>query len=150
MAENFPVNIRWICISLKKNCNFRMTFTWTENVEMSSYHNQEISGYRQKSLKITCKTGPRTGGFELQGPVSWRLMTVKWWQVSQSNCHSTISTRQTKYHEALPSSANYEVRCDCTFADDGKASWYSVCWVPMVEWRLEDALPQGLLGGFGW
>ena len=36
--------------------------------------------------------------------------------------HSTIGTRQTQYHEALPSSANDEVRCDCTFTDDGNAS----------------------------
>ena len=36
--------------------------------------------------------------------------------------HSTISARQTEYHKALPSSANDEVRCDCTFADDGNAS----------------------------
>ena len=71
------------------------------------------------------------------GPVSWRPMTVKWQQFSQSNCHSTISTRQTEYHEALPSLANEEGRCDCTFADDGNASWYSVCWVPMVEWRWD-------------
>ena len=35
---------------------------------------------------------------------------------------STIGTRQTEYHEALPSSANDEVRCDCSFADDGNAS----------------------------
>ena len=28
---------------------------------------------------------------------------------------STIGTRQTQYPEALPSSANSEVRCDCTF-----------------------------------
>ena len=27
-----------------------------------------------------------------------------------------------EYHEALPSSANDEVRCDSTFADDGNAS----------------------------
>ena len=26
----------------------------------------------------------------------------------------------TEYHVALPSSASNEVRCDCTFADDGK------------------------------
>ena len=36
--------------------------------------------------------------------------------------HSSIDTRQTVYHEALPSSANDEVWCDCTFADDGNAS----------------------------
>ena len=30
--------------------------------------------------------------------------------------------RQTEYHEALPSSVNDEVKCDCTFADDGNAS----------------------------
>ena len=29
------------------------------------------------------------------------------------------------------------MRCDCTFADDGSASWYSVCHVPMVEWWLD-------------
>ena len=72
-----------------------------------------------------------------QGPVSWRPTTVKCRQSSQSNRHSTISTRQTQYHEALPSSANDEVRCDCTFPNDGNASWYSVCRVPMVEWRLD-------------
>ena len=71
------------------------------------------------------------------GPVSWRPMTVKWQQFSQSNRHSTICTRQTEYHEALPSSANDEVRCDCTFADDGNASWYSICREPMVERRLD-------------
>ena len=41
-----------------------------------------------------------------QGPVSWRPMIVKWRQFSQSNRHSTMDTRQTEYHEALPSSAN--------------------------------------------
>ena len=30
-----------------------------------------------------------------------------------------IGTGQNEYHEALPSSSNVEVRCDCTFADDG-------------------------------
>ena len=28
----------------------------------------------------------------------------------------------TEYHKVLPSSAKDEVRCDCTFADDGNAS----------------------------
>ena len=41
---------------------------------------------------------------------------------SQSNRYSTIGTRQTECHEALPSSANDEVRCDCKFADDGLSS----------------------------
>ena len=72
-----------------------------------------------------------------QGPVSWRPTTVKWRQFSQFNRHSTIGTRQTEYHEALPSSANDEVRCDCTFADDGNAPWNSVCRVPIVEWQLD-------------
>ena len=74
---------------------------------------------------------------QVQGLVSWRPMTVKWWHFSQSNRHSTIGTRQTEYHEALPSSANDEVRCDCTFANDGSASWYSVCRVPIVERWLD-------------
>ena len=71
------------------------------------------------------------------GPVSWRPTTVKWRQFSQSIRHSTIGTPQTEYHEALPWSVKDEVRCDCTFADDGNASWYLFCWVPMVEWRLD-------------
>ena len=71
------------------------------------------------------------------GPVSWSSTTVKWWQFSQSNRQSTIGTQQTECHEALPLSANDEVRCDCTFTDDGNASWYSVCRVPMVDWRLD-------------
>ena len=70
-------------------------------------------------------------------PVSWRPTTVKWRQFSQSNRHSTIGTRQTEYHEALPSYANDEMRCDCTFADDGNTSWYLVCRVLMVECRLD-------------
>ena len=37
------------------------------------------------------------------------------------------------YHEVLPSSANDEVRFNCRFADDGNASRYSVCRVPMME-----------------
>ena len=58
---------------------------------------------------------------EDQELVSWRPATVKGRQFSQSNCHSTIGTRQSEYHEAIPSSANGEVRCDCTSADDGNA-----------------------------
>ena len=80
-----------------------------------------------------------------QGPVPWRLMTVKWWQLSQSNCHSTIGTRQTEYHGALPSSANDEMRCDCTFANGGNASWYLVCRVLIVEWRLDCQASSGVL-----
>ena len=71
------------------------------------------------------------------GPVSWRSTTVKWRQFSQSNRHSTIGTRQSEYHEALPSSANVQSHLTSSFADDGNASWYSVCRVPMVEWRLD-------------
>ena len=71
-----------------------------------------------------------------QGPASWRPTTVKWRQFSQSNRHYTIGTRQTKYHEVLPSSANVQSHLTSSFADDGNASWYSVCRVPMVEWRL--------------
>ena len=72
----------------------------------------------------------------IQGLVSWRPTTIKWWQFSQSNRHSSIGTRQTKYHEAWPSSANKHSYLTSSFEDDGNASWYSVCWVLMVEWRL--------------
>ena len=81
--------------------------------------------------------GEMVASVEHLGPVSSRPATVKWRQLSKSNRQSTIGTRQTEYHEALPSSANDEARCDCKFTDDGNASWYSVCRVPMVEWRLD-------------
>ena len=55
----------------------------------------------------------------------------------QSNRHSTIGTRQTECQEALPSSANVQSHLTSSFADDGNASWYSVCRVSMVEWRLD-------------
>ena len=29
-------------------CKFRMAFTWTRNVEKSSLHDKEFSGYRKK------------------------------------------------------------------------------------------------------
>ena len=57
--------------------------------------------------------------------------------VSQSNRHSTIGTRQTEYQEVLPSSANVQSHLTLSFADDGNALWYSVCRMPMVEWRLD-------------
>ena len=72
-----------------------------------------------------------------QNKINNRPTTVKWRQFSQSNRHPTIGTRQTEYQEALPSSANDEVRCDCTFADDGNALWYSPCRVSIVEWQLD-------------
>ena len=55
----------------------------------------------------------------------------------QSNRHSTIGTRQTEYHEALPSSANVQSHLTSPFTDDGNTSWYSVCRMLMVEWRLD-------------
>ena len=73
----------------------------------------------------------------LQGLVLCRPMTVKWQQFSQSNRHSTIGTQQTEYHEALTSSVNDKLGCDSTFNDDGTASLYSICRVPMVEWWLD-------------
>ena len=71
------------------------------------------------------------------GLVSRRPTTVKWRQFSQSNRHSTIGTPQTQYHEALPSSANVQSHLTLSFVDDGNASWYWVCGVPMVEWRWD-------------
>ena len=57
-----------------------------------------------------------------QGSVSWRPTTVKRRQFSQSNRHSTIGTRQTEYHEVLPSSANVQSHLTSSFTDDGNAS----------------------------
>ena len=56
------------------------------------------------------------------GPVSWKSTAVKRRQFLQSNCLSTIGTRQTEYHEALPSSANVQLQLTSSFADDGNAS----------------------------
>ena len=84
---------------------------------------------------IKCLLPSCRAGLDL-GPVSWRPTTIKWWQFSQSNRHSTIGTRLSEYQEVLPLLANDEVRCDCMFANVGNASWYLVCRVPMVEWRL--------------
>ena len=36
--------------------------------------------------------------------------------------HSTIGTRQTQYHDVLPSSANVQLHLTSSFADDGKSS----------------------------
>ena len=62
---------------------------------------------------------------------------LKWRQFSVR--HSTIATRQTEYHEALPSLANVQSHLTSLFADDGNASWYLVCQVPILilEWRLD-------------
>ena len=85
-----------------------------------------------------------------QGPVSWRLTTIKWQQFSQSNRHSTIGTRQNEYNEALPSSANVQSHLTSLFDDDGNASWYLVCRVrwwndgwtvkTVVTWRLSASM----------
>ena len=44
-------------------------------------------------------------------------------------------TQSVKQH--LPSSAKVQSHLTSSFPDDGNASWYSVCRVPMVEWRLD-------------
>ena len=88
------------------------------------------------SGSVSCCFGWRLKGQSpaVQRPVSWRPTTVRW---RQSNRHSTIGTRQTEYHEALPSSVNVQSHLTSSFADDDNASWYSVCLVPIVEWRLD-------------
>ena len=49
--------------------------------------------------------------------------------------NSTIGTRQTEYHEALPLLVNVQSHLTSSFADHGNASWCSVCQMLMVEWR---------------
>ena len=43
---------------------FRMTFTWTKNVEKSSYHDWEFSGYGRKWVNVTDVTGRGEVGFD--------------------------------------------------------------------------------------
>ena len=93
--------------------------------EFYCHHLIHTSGFKTDTLKASLSgtLGRYYGGRRLS---------------SDDSFHSpTVSTRQTEYHEALPSLVNDEVRCDCMFADDGSASWYSVCRMPMVEWRLD-------------
>ena len=69
------------------------------------------------------------------GPVSWRLTTVKW---RQSNCHSTFGTPQTKYHKALPSSANVQSHLTSSLADDGNLydTRFVECWWWDDSWTV--------------
>ena len=53
------------------------------------------------------------------------------------NLPPSPSSSSSFSHKALPSSANVQSHLTSSFADDGNASWYSVCRVPMVEWRLD-------------
>ena len=53
----------------------------------------------------------------------------------QPSFHHRHSTNRASWR--LPSSAKDELRYDCKFTDDGNASWYSVCRVPMVDWRFD-------------
>ena len=118
----------WLCL---KACGL-ILFSWLNDLDHCSHQGM-------KNLKLSAHYVERVFSklvFFL-GAVSWRPTTVKWRQFSQSSRHSTIGTQETEYHEALPSSAVDKVRCDCTFADDANASWYSICRVPMVEWRLD-------------
>ena len=70
-----------------------------------------------------------------------QVMTVFTVQPPFHHLHSTNhltnekkkKTRQTEYHEVFPSSANVQSHLTSPFANDGTASWYSVCGVPMVE-----------------
>ena len=54
----------------------------------------------------------------------------------------TVFTVQPSFHHRhkpsiLPSSANVQSHLTSSFADDDNPSWYWVCRVQMVEWRLD-------------
>ena len=109
-----------------------------QNTTYSPAHSISKQGSRYGPL--VCPSKPSSGG--LQRICSWQsnMRHSRERESSQRNHHierRRRRRRQTEHHEALQSSANDEVRCDCTCADDGNASWYSVCRVPMVEWRLD-------------
>ena len=125
--------------SKKKDAYVWKTFRRGSSKEdvKSQYTDDAHEHPRKNKTEPNSKSGWQTARLLAQGPVSCRPTTLQWRQFSQSNRHSIIGTWQTEYHEALPSLANDEVRCDCTFADDGNASWYSVCRVVMVEWWLD-------------
>ena len=56
---------------------------------------------------------------------------------SDASLHSPTVIPPSALDKPSITKPNDEVRCDCTFADDGNASWHSVCRVPMAEWRLD-------------
>ena len=108
----------------------------------SRLHNTSLSDFETRCIAVRSRMWGRNPCWSRDwlglGKTGAGIMEcIKWRQLSQSKRHPTIGIRQTEYHEALPSSANDEVRCDCTFADGGNDSWHSVCRVPMVEWRLD-------------
>ena len=109
------------------------TPAWTDSITCSTRSSL--------SLSLGCPADCTDRYLSDLGLVSWRPTTVKWRQSSQSNRHSTIGTPQTEYREALPSSANDQVKCDCTFAYDGNVSWNSGLWsadggMTVGLWRL--------------
>ena len=73
-----------------------------------------VHGTRFEGLRLMA---PYHGGRQPSSDDSFHSLTV----IPSSALDKPIIT---KY---VPSSANNGVRCDCTIADDGKASWYSVC-----------------------
>ena len=117
--------------------NVARCHTETEAADQSYYLTQSQYTDTGPTSPCTRATTPDAWRGTHQGLVSWRPTTVKWRRFSGSNHHSTIGTRQTEYHEVLPSSANVQSHLTSSFADDGNASWYSVCRVPMLEWRLD-------------
>ena len=77
-----------------------------------------------------------------QGPVSRRPTTVKWWQFFQSIRHSTTGTRQTEYHEALPSCSHTSPLCSLTMVTHHdtrfvERRWWNDGWTvkTAVTWR---------------
>ena len=54
----------------------------------------------------------------------------------QPSFHHRHSTNRVSWSVTIVGERRGE-GCDCAFTDDGNASRYSVCWVPMVEWRLD-------------
>ena len=108
----------------------------TVYVHLASYCPSTASLYRLISAETCTVFLASYKILTFLGPVSWRSTTVKWRQFSQSNRHSTIGARQTEYHDALPSSVNVQSHLTSSLKDDDNASWYWICRVPIVEWRL--------------
>ena len=123
-----------ICRSLKKKTTTGRLVLWHQPDWRSDPHDCRSLKKKTSTRRLVLWHQPDWRS-DL-GPVAWRPTTVKWRQSLQSNRHSTVGTRQTEYHEALPSTANVQSHLT-SFADDGNASWYSVCRVPMVDWRLD-------------
>ena len=118
--------VRWHVIS--NNLTSALTDFWEEEEQEEEEKEDLVSSPRGVGQDVFKTRGRYHTGRRPSSDDSFDSQTV----IPPSALDKSI-----EYHEALPSSANVQSHLTSSFADDGNASRYSVCRVPMVEWRLD-------------